>query len=75
MKNLDLLEQFNNMQKMPIIEINKADYNGGDDDYEIYNITADKKGLYAGSLFVGWDVTFSLDEHLQTLMELIIQDL
>lgn len=75
MKKLDLLEQFENMQKMPIIEINKADYIGGDDDYEIYNITADKKGLYTGSFFVEWDVVFSLDEHLQALMELITQDL
>ncbi len=75
MKKLDLLEQFEKMQKMPIIEINKADYIGGDDDYEIYNITADIKGLYTGSFFVEWDVVFSLDEHLQALMELIIQDL
>ena len=71
---MTLKEQFEAMDRMPIIEINAADYIGGDDDYIIFNISADDKGLYADNISVEWDNIFSLDEHLQSLYELIIED-
>lgn len=71
---MTLKEQFNNIDRMPIIEINTADYIGGEDNYIIFNISADDTGLYADNIFVEWDNIFSLDEHLQSLYELIIED-
>lgn len=61
---MTLKEQFEAMDRMPIIEINTADYIGG----------ADDTGLRTNNIFVEWDNIFSLDEHLQSLHELIIED-
>ena len=71
---MTLQEQFNNIDRMPIIEINTADYIGDDDDYIAFNISADDKGLRTNNIFVEWDNIFRLDEHLQSLYELIIED-
>ena len=71
---MTLKEQFEAMDKMPIIEINMADYIGGEDDYIVFNISADDTGLRTNNIFVEWDNIFSLDEHLQSLYELIIED-
>lgn len=71
---MTLKEQFEAMDRMPIIEINMADYIGGEDDYIIFDIWADDTGLRTNNIFVEWDNIFSLDEHLQSLYELIIED-
>lgn len=68
---MELLEQFLNMDKEPIFEITKADYISGEDAYEVINIVADSTGLSAMGMgiTVEWDVDFTLDEHLQDLHE------
>lgn len=71
---MTLKEQFEAMDRMPIIEINMADYIGGEDDYIIFDISADDTGLRTNNIFVEWDNIFSLDEHLQSLYNLIIED-
>lgn len=71
---MTLQEQFNNIDRMPIIEINTADYIGGEDDYIVFNISADDTGLHTNNISVEWDEVFSLDEHLQSLYNLIIKD-
>ncbi len=68
-----LIEEFNNMDKLPMFEI---EYN---EEYFIYNITATESGLEtqgeSGLITVDWDDTFSLDEHLQSLYELCYEEL
>jgi hypothetical protein len=73
-----LLEQFQNMSKLPLFEINWKDYDSrGEDDYEVFNIQADEHGIYVivdgGIVVIEWDDTFSLDEHLQELYNKIIE--
>ena len=61
-----LFDQFNNMQAMPIFEL--EDSNG---EFEVYTIQANEAGLqvlYTG-IFQPWDDIFSLDEHIQALVE------
>lgn len=71
-----LLEQFNEVNKMPIFEINLKDYGLSDNDDYIYtNITANECVLECDSIGVEWDNNFSLDEHLQYLFELWIEEL
>ena len=67
----DLLQQFNEMNKIPLFEIE----NNGE--FYIYDIVADDIGLSAGSTdcSIEWDDTFSLDEHLQSLYELCYEDI
>ena len=73
--NNELLEQFNNMKKMPIIEINWADYlELEDDEWEIFYIQANNNGLYCNDMKIEWDNSFSLDEHLALLYEKIIEN-
>ena len=68
-----LIEEFNNISKMPIFEI---EYNN---EYFIYNIGATREGLETRgetmTLKVEWDDCFSLDEHLQSLYELCLEEL
>ena len=66
-----LLEQFNNMHKMPIIEL--QDETTGEWDY--WTIYADLHGIRAigTDLFIKWDETFSLDEHLESLFEKLME--
>ena len=72
--NNELLEQFNNMKKMPIIEVNWADYfELENDDWEIFEVTADNDGLYCNDIKIDWDDYLSLDEHLQLLLDVIIE--
>ena len=81
---IDLYIEFNNMDRMPLFEI---EYNG---EYYIYNIIATDEGLEAGGcggagfipygISVEWDDCFSvddcpsLDEHLEGLYELCYED-
>ena len=73
----NLLREFSEMKNLPIIEVNRADFlELEDDDYVVYNILANEKGLYAdGGIFIEWDECFSLDEHLQEVYELIINQI
>lgn len=75
MKNL--LREFNEMKNLPTIEVNRADFlELKDDDYVVYNLYADEKGLYSyGGIFIEWDECFSLYEHLQYVYELIINQI
>ena len=68
---MKLLQQFNEMKLEPIFEINLRDYLDLEQDEWVYNyITADEKGLTISGEFLEWDETFSLDEHLQNLLEI-----
>lgn len=71
-----LLEQFNTMRCMPIIEINKADYfNLDEDDYEVYTLTADETGIRTSGVFVPWDKDYCLDSHLELVLDRIVENL
>ena len=61
-----LLDQFNEMQSKPIFEL--EDSNG---DLKVYTIQANEAGLQVlyTNIFQPWDDIFSLDEHLQALVE------
>jgi len=64
----ELIFQFENMRAMPIIEI---EING---DYAIYNLHADKEGIHTScGLSVEWDINFSLDSHLEAMLDEINQ--
>ena len=74
-RNNELLEQFNNMKKMPIIEINWADYfELENDDWEMFEIRADNDGLYCNDIKINWDDIYSLEEHLQLLFDKITEN-
>jgi len=74
MMNNTLLDQFRNMDKLALFEINWSDY-GLNDEWEIFTIQANEAGLFTnGYPMVEWDNTFSLDEHLQELFEIILED-
>lgn len=71
-----LLEQFNTMRCMPIIEINKADYlDLDDDDYEVYTLTADETGIRTSGVYVYWDKDYCLDSHLNLVLDRIVENL
>jgi hypothetical protein len=71
-----LFEQFNEIEKYPIIEINLADYGlSEEDEYVIYNITASEEYLMSDNIKLFWDKDFSLDENLQYLFDCIIERL
>ena len=71
-----LLEQFNEMNKMSIFEINLQDYGLSDnEDYTYTHIMANECGLRCEGVDVEWDNNFSLNEHLQELFELWIEEL
>lgn len=75
-----LLEQFNNMDRMPIIEVNLKDYNLSDEDeWTYYTLQADEKGIYTicegGLLVTEWDEDCSLDLHIESLYYDIMSDL
>lgn len=71
-----LLEQFNEMNKMPIFEINLQDYGLSDkEDYTYTNITANECGLGCDGVDMEWNNNFSLNEHLQELFALWIDEL
>ena len=76
----NLIEQFNNMKRIPLFEIEL------DDEYHIFHIMADDAGLHAGGvtnsgfhpyhgLSVEWDDSFSLDEHLQELYDVCLTNI
>ena len=76
----NLLNEFNNMSKLPVFEISYEDMGiVNDDEYEVYNINADINGLNTlginGLISIEWDETFSLDEHIQELHELCCNDM
>lgn len=64
----NLLEEFNNMERIPIMEL-EVEQEG----YLIVYVTADEEGIYGDFEKVEWDEIFTLDEHLQTLHEKIIE--
>jgi hypothetical protein len=71
-----LLEQFNEMEKYPIIEINLADYGlSEEDEYIIYNVTANDEFLMTDNIKLFWDEDYSIDENLQYLFDCIIERL
>ena len=82
---LELIQEFENIDRMPIFEINIADHLSPDlgieEEYYIFNIGINDEGIYAGfgtncgikkvkDLFIEWDEYCSLDEHLSYLYEL-----
>ena len=66
-----LLQEFQNMHKMPIFEI--QDETTGEWDY--WTIYANEAGLrlIGTDIFVQWDDCFSLDEHLESLYEKLME--
>ncbi len=65
----ELIFQFNNMKCYPTIEV---ELEGGD--YAIYNLHADKEGLHTScGITVSWDINFSLDNHLEAMLDEINQ--
>lgn len=72
---MTLLEEFRNIDRIPIFEINLKDYDDSleSDEFEIHQIYSDELGLYTSEHRVMWDSDFSLDEHLQELFDRIIQ--
>ena len=78
--HMELLEEFNNMDKIPMFEISYGDFDESQyGEYEIYEITANKNGLECHGinklLEVSWDSAFSLDEHLQELYYICLEDM
>ena len=66
MGTTDLLNQFNSIKdKMKLIEIEH------DSEFYIYELQANEKELYSGSLVISWDDCFTLDDQLQALYDLI----
>ena len=67
---IDLYIEFNNMDRMPLFEI---EYNG---EYYIYNIIATKDGLAVlhSDVSVEWEQDYTLDYHLEGLYELCYED-
>jgi hypothetical protein len=70
---MKLLQEFNSMRLEPIFEVNLRDYLDLEQDEWVYSyITADEKGLTISGEFLKWDEDFSLDEHLQKLLDMYI---
>ena len=73
---MKLLDQFETMRAMPIIEINLKDYGiTEDDEYEAYYLYADEIGIHSGGITVEWDEDLSLDSHLECVMEKIQEEI
>lgn len=72
---MTLYEQFQAMDKIPLFEINLGDVLYAEDDWEIYEIYADEKGIWTVGAYIGWDDFFTLDQHLESLYELTIEDI
>lgn len=73
---MKLLEQFETMKAMPIIEINLKDYGvTEEDEHEAYYLYADEIGIHTGNITVEWDEDLSLDSHLEAVMEEIQKDI
>jgi hypothetical protein len=73
---MKLLEQFETMKAMPIIEINLKDYGVTEqDEYEAYYLYADEIGIHSGGITIEWDEDLSLDSHLEAVMEEIQKDI
>jgi hypothetical protein len=71
-----LFEQFEEMKTYPIIEINLKDYGlSEEDEWIIYNITANEEFLMSDNISIRWDKYFSLDENLQYMFDCIIERL
>jgi len=73
MTNIELYNEFNDMRKMPIVEL----YNEREEEYEDYTIVGSEYGvavLYT-DVSLEWDCIFSLDEHLQGLVDLLEESL
>lgn len=78
---LQLLKEFENMDRIPVFEINIAEHLEIDDDeYYIFHLKADEKGIYAGgvtnsgfhqrdNLFIEWDDYFNFYEHLSCIYD------
>lgn len=73
---MKLLQQFETMKAMPIIEINLKDYEiTEEDEFQAYYLYADEIGIHTGNLIVEWDEDLSLDSHLEAIMEEIQKDI
>ena len=76
---LKLMQEFENMNRMPIFEINLKDYYEDleEDEYEIFTLYINEKGIgvYHSDIFEEWDRCFSLDEHIQAIYEKVIETL
>ena len=76
---LELMQEFENMDRMPIFEINLKDYYEDleEDEYEIFTLYVNEKGIgvYHSDIFEEWDGCFSLDEHIQSIYEKVIETL
>ena len=85
---MTLLQEFENISQLRIFEINIAEYLsmdlGVEEEYYVFHLNADKKGIYAGGctncgfkpykgLFVDWDECYSLDEHLSFLYDKCVE--
>jgi hypothetical protein len=69
----DLIEEFSNMKKMRIIEVE-----GSNGEYFVFNVSVNQNYLKGSctthdlkDVNIRWDTCFSLDEHLETLLEKI----
>ena len=69
MQSLQLIKDFNNIDKMRLFEI---EFNN---EYYIYNIEINETELYSNNISVPLDDIFSLDEHLCELYDLCYQDI
>ena len=69
-----LLKEFNDMKRLPIIEIDREDLGITDyeDRYEVFDIEADEVGLHCKNITIEWDDIFSLDEHLQEMYDMLL---
>jgi hypothetical protein len=73
---MKLLEQFETMKAMPIIEINLKDYGvTEEDEHEAYYLYADEIGIHSGGITIEWDEDLSLDSHLEVMMEEIAKEI
>ena len=76
---LKLMQEFENMNRMPIFELNLKDYYEDleEDEYEIFTLYINEKGIgiYHSDIFEEWDECFSLDEHIQAIYEKVIETL
>lgn len=65
-----LLKEFENMDRIPIFEINLKEYKDlKEDEYYIFNIIADINGLHTDEVTVEWDEYFSFYEHLSCMYD------
>jgi len=73
---MNLLDQFETMRALPIIEINLKDYGvTEEDDYQAYYLYADEIGIHSGGITIEWDEDLSLDSHLEAVMEEIVKEI